>query len=132
MSLLLSAFLLAVPQGGVDQAKIDAAIKKGIEFLRTAPSPGHAHSKAKHCDELILFTFVHAGVPESDPKFLALFNRVLKDPLGQTYKVSLEAMALEEIQRVKYGPRIAQCAQFLVDNQCQNGQWSYSCTWPRA
>jgi hypothetical protein len=34
-------------------------------------------------------------------------------------------MALEELNRVKYQLRIWQCAQFLVDNQCKNGQWSY-------
>jgi hypothetical protein len=34
-------------------------------------------------------------------------------------------MALEEFNRVKYQIRIFQCAQFLVDNQCKNGQWSY-------
>ena len=46
-------------------------------------------------------------------------------PLEWTYDVSLQAMILEEIDRVKYQARIAQCAQFLVDNQCPNGQWSY-------
>jgi hypothetical protein len=34
-------------------------------------------------------------------------------------------MCLEEIDRVKHQEKIAQCAQFLVDNQCKNGQWSY-------
>jgi hypothetical protein len=34
-------------------------------------------------------------------------------------------MILEELDRVKYQLRIAQCAQFLIDNQCQNGQWGY-------
>ena len=128
MNLLLSAILFAcpaAPQEGVDQAAVDEAIRKGVEFLKTAPSPGHAYSGAKHCDELILFTFIHAGVPESDPKFQQMFLRIMKEPLAQTYKVSLQAMCLEEIQRVRFGPRIAQCAQFLVDNQCKNGQWSY-------
>ena len=31
----------------VDQKRIDAAIKKGVEWLKTAPSPGHEHSKAR-------------------------------------------------------------------------------------
>jgi hypothetical protein len=34
-------------------------------------------------------------------------------------------MALEDLDRVKYQKRIAQCAQFLLDNQCANGQWHY-------
>jgi len=108
-----------------DQVKIDRAIKRGIEYLKTAGSPGHEHSGATHSDELILLTFIHAEVPESDPKFKALLQRVLTDEPAQTYKVALQAMALEELDRVKYQARIAQCAQFLVDNQCQNGQWTY-------
>jgi hypothetical protein len=109
----------------VDQKRIDQAIKKGIEWLKTAPSPGHEHSKAEHSDELILLTMIHAEVSETNPRFKELLKRVLEDPPYQTYKVALQAMCLEELDRVKYQPRIAQCAQHLVDNMCQNGQWSY-------
>src|ERR1051326_4328986 len=50
---------------------------------------------------------------------------MLEGPLERTYKVVLQAMILEEVDRVKHQHRIVQCAQFLVDNQCQNAQWSY-------
>src|SRR4029450_1280678 len=90
----------------------------------------HEHSKATHSDELILYTFVVAGVPETNPKFKALIERVLADEPPQTYKVALQAMALEEIDRVKYQNRIAYCAQHLIDNQCTNGQWSYGSPTP--
>ena len=108
-----------------DQAKIDQAIHKGIEYLKTADSPGHPHSKATHSDELILYTFIVADVSPANPRFKALLERVLADEPHQTYKVALQAMALEELDRVKYQSRIAYCAQHLIDNQCQNGQWSY-------
>ncbi|MBI3858111.1 MAG: hypothetical protein HY293_20715 [Planctomycetes bacterium] len=108
----------------VDEAAVDAAIKKGVACLRTAPSPG-AHAGIKDSDELILWTFVHAGVRESDPDFQKYFKKMLEGTLEKTYKVALQAMILEEIDRAKYQERIAQCAQFLVDNQCLNGQWSY-------
>lgn len=113
-----------------DQAKIDQAIRRGIEYLKTAGSPGHEHSKAAHSDELILYTFIVADVPPSNPKFKALLDRVLTDEPHQTYKVALQAMALEELDRVKYQNRIAHCAQHLVDNQCANGQWSYGSPTP--
>jgi hypothetical protein len=108
----------------VDDSKVDAAIKKGIAYLRTAPSPA-AHAGIKDSDELILWTYVHAGISESDPDFQKLWKKMLEGPLEKTYKVALQAMILEEVDRVKHQERIAQCAQFLVDNQCQNGQWSY-------
>ncbi len=110
---------------GVDDAKVDQAIKKGVEFLRGKGSPGHAHSGAKHSDEFILWTFIHAGVSPGDARYKAMLDRVLQDPLEQTYKVALQAMCLEELDRAKYQGRLWQCAQFLVDNQCKNGQWSY-------
>ncbi len=108
----------------VDSQKIDAAIKKGVEFLRTAPSPAHDHA-GPHSDELILWTMIHAGVPETDGKFQELVTKILGSPLERTYKVALQAMIFEELNRVKYQNRIWQCAQFIVDNQCANGQWSY-------
>jgi hypothetical protein len=107
----------------VDEAKVDQAIKKGVEFLRTAKTDFHKNTWNSDC--LILWTLLHAGVPQDDPKFKTLLDKVLSDPLEKTYKVALTAMCLEEIDRVKYQEKIAQCGQFLVDNQCKNGQWSY-------
>jgi hypothetical protein len=103
--------------------RVDTAIKNGVEFLRFAPSPGHNGSR--DADDLILWTYVHAGVPETDPKFRSLLKKVLEAPLETTYTVSLRAMILEEINRVAYQGLIHRCAQFLVDSQCQNGQWGY-------
>ncbi len=108
-----------------DQAKIDAAIRKGLDYLKGADSPPHPHSKATHSDELILYTFVVADVAPTNPRFKSLLDRVLTDEPHQTYKVALQAMALEELDRVKYQNRIAFCAQHLIDNECTNGQWSY-------
>lgn len=114
---------LCLAQVQVDQKSIDEAIAKGLAFLKTAES--HGHNQIAHCDELILYTFIVAGVPKSDDRFQKLLLRVLTDEPTHTYRVSLQAMLLEELDRAKYQERIALCAQFLVDNQCQNGQWSY-------
>ena len=134
MHSLMAAVLvvvLAAPQGApppVEQGKIDAAIKKGVDYLK-----GQAGSlkKMKHVDrdmqedELVLWTLVHADVPETDPVFQKLLKEMLERTLEATYCVALQAMILEELNRVKYQWRIKMCAQVLVDNQCANGQWSY-------
>lgn len=129
MRYLRGLLLLSVPAGnaqdgqGLSQKNIDEAIRRGVAWLRTAPSTaGHLNT---NCDELILLAFIHAGVSERDEQFQKLLKNVLDAPLEHTYKVSLLAMALEELDRVTFQWRIAQCAQFLVDNQCANGQWSY-------
>ena len=128
---LLLAVALAVQDekpnpsaGGVNEVAVARAIDKGVAFLRTAASPD-LKGAYTNSDELILWTLIHAGVPETDPKVVELFRSVTTQPLRRTYKVSLLAMILEELDRVKYQEKIAQCAQFLVDNQCENGQWSY-------
>jgi hypothetical protein len=110
--------------GGVNEVKVAQAIDKGIAWLRTAPSPDFK-GVYQNSDELFLLTFIHAGVPPADPRFQELFKSVTTAPLKRTYKVALLAMCLEELDRVAYQEKLAQCAQFLVDNQCANGQWTY-------
>ena len=90
----------------VDEAKVDQAIKKGVEFLRGAKSPDF-HNGYHNSDVLILWTFIHAGVAQDDPKFKTLLDAVMSEPLEKTYKVALTAMCLEEIDRVKYQEKIA-------------------------
>jgi hypothetical protein len=113
----------------VDQVKVDAAIKKGVEFLKGKNSEHtnicHDHKSPKTNTELVLLTYVTADVPVTDPAAKELFDFMMKAKLEATYNVALQAMALEEIDRVKHQIRIAQCAQFLVDNQSSQGYWGY-------
>jgi hypothetical protein len=105
----------------VDQKKVDLAVSNGITYLRSQVGL----PQECECEELVLWTLVHAGIPEADPAFAKLFKVMMDRPLQRTYNVSLQAMLLEELDRVKYQKRIAQCGQFLIDNQCKTGQWSY-------
>jgi hypothetical protein len=52
----------------------------------------------------------------------------MESKFTHTYKAALQAMVLEEIDRVKYQDRIAQCAQALIDSQLKHGQWNYECS----
>jgi hypothetical protein len=108
----------------VDPVKVDGAIKKGLAYLKGQIGK-YGSLNRRRSEELILWTFTHGGVPENDPEFEKLLKTVLETPLEWTYNVSLQAMILEELDRVKYQGRIAQCAQYLIDNQCANGQWAY-------
>jgi hypothetical protein len=110
-----------------DPRRVDEAIRRGVQYLKAAGPAAQSMSAGYsiNTDELVLWTFLHAGVPESDPRFQELFRKVLGSPLERTYKVALRAMILEELDRVTYQAWIAECAQFLVDNQAKDGQWSY-------
>jgi len=107
----------------IDPSRVDQAIKRGIAWLKLGTFP--ADYLDWNTNELVLWTYVHAGVPESDPEFQRRLRQMLDGPLDRTYRVALQAMILEELDRVGYQMRIWQCAQFLVDNQCPNGQWPY-------
>lgn len=100
----------------------DDAVRGGMAYLRSKAVVLTRDSKS---EELLLWTWARGGVPESDPEFQAALKGLLEKKLEKTYNVSLTAMLLEELDRAKYQKRIAQCAQFLLDNQCVNGQWSY-------
>jgi len=105
-----------------DQKRVDDAIAKGTAFLK---GQGTADPLGTHAHELLLWTLVHAGVRSGDAKLDELFKKMMEDPLTHTYRVSLQAMILEELDRARYQKRIYHCAQFLIDNQCKNGQWYY-------
>ena len=115
--LLAFALLLQDP----DPKRVDAAVADGVNYLkRLKEQKGDPKT-----DELVLLTFIVAGVPPDDPTFAAILGRVLAAPLQETYKVSLQAMALEKLDPRKHQLRLFECAQFLADTQCRNGQWSY-------
>lgn len=118
----------AAPGGhpGVDAKRVDEAIRKGLDYLRKSASPP-SHKALANSDELILLAMVHGDVPPTDPKFRELFDRMMQSKFTHTYKVALQAMVLEEIDRVTHQDRIAQCAQALIDSQLKHGQWNYEC-----
>jgi len=127
---ILVLSLLSQSAPGVDDQKVAAAIEKAVTWLRNAKSPGSDLSKKKlasirNADDLLLLTFLHAGLPENDPRVRELLTSALAGPLDHTYPVAVRAMALEELDRVRYKYQIARCAQFLLDNQLANGQWGY-------
>ncbi len=114
----------APPANSGEQAKVDEAIRKGIAYLKgESGNPGKNTGTRLH--EIILWTFQHAGVPETEPEFQKLLKMVTETELERTYNVAVQAMILEDLDRVKYQTRIWQCAQFLVDNQCKPGDWGY-------
>jgi len=111
------------PPGAADEVRINDAIRRGVESIRGRSQRRYGHRDTAR--ELVLLAMVHGGVPPRDPDFDDLFRAMLEDVPETTYRTALRAMVLEEVERVKHQLKIFQCAQFLVDNQCQNGQWSY-------
>ena len=66
-ALLFPLVLSATAFAQVDQKRIDDAIAKGIAYLKTSESSGW-DQHINNCDELILLTYIHADVPETDAR----------------------------------------------------------------
>ncbi len=125
--LALSACLFAE----VSQKEIDLAIEKGAEYLKKNYVAGRVQGMGD-AEELVALTLAHAGVsPDAEP-LKTLIARILKKPLSATYNTTIQAVLLALVDPRKYRPRIAECGQWLVDAQCQNGQWSYGGGAPQA
>jgi len=103
---------------GVDPKKVDAAIEKGKQWLL-------AEKQRPRTSELVLYTLKHAGLDPQHEVFQSLLQSCLEEPLEETYNVSILAMFLSEFNPSKYQEKIAECCQFLVDNQFDEGLWSY-------
>ncbi|MBV8879771.1 MAG: terpene cyclase/mutase family protein [Planctomycetaceae bacterium] len=113
----------APPFAMSDDAK--QAVSRAVDYLRKAKLPSSTHQTPMAPDELVLLALLNAGVSPDDAMARRLLGQVLATKQQRTYCVSLQAMLLAKLDPVKYRERLAECAQFLVDNQCINGQWSY-------
>jgi hypothetical protein len=121
----------------VDQERVDQAIEKGCKWMLSNKADitkewpaGHKRYQAEpivsHL-ELVVLSLAHSGFyfVEEHPEFKELVDLMVSKEIVSTYRASIQAMALQKIDPKKYQWRIAQCAQVLIDNQCQNGQWDY-------
>jgi hypothetical protein len=115
------------PKGsGIPAAEVDQAIQKGLGWLKSLPpKPGVPASRADDTNELVLYTLSHGGLAPTDPVLADYLRRAVDRDPDRVYNAALGAMALGKIDRAGYQWKLAQQAQFLLDNQCQNGQWAY-------
>src|SRR5262245_1770488 len=115
------------PKGSaIPAAEIDRAIQKGLGWLRSIPPrPGIPPNRMDDTNELVLYTLLHGGVSSGDPETAELLKRAVDREPDRVYNVALGAMALAKLDRAGYQWKMVQQGQFLLDNQCENGQWAY-------
>ena len=111
-----------------DQDRVNRAIARGAGWLLRLPLsskvPMHP-ARGFDYDALILFTLVHAGVKKTDPAYLRYLRRVSTAKIASTYRASVTALALNAHGGDEHKRKVFECAQYLVDNMCDNGQWGY-------
>lgn len=132
----LSVLLVCVPAAQAQEwrpkdskipaAEIDAAIRKGVAWLKEQPvRSGVPGNRIEDTNELLLYTLLHAGVAPGEAAIGELLKSIVDRDPDRVYNAALGAMALARLDRAGYQWKLAQQAQFLVDNQCENGQWAY-------
>ncbi len=133
ISVLFALLAQEKPSVPIDQKKVDAAVEKGAAWLLRQEYSGWDYGEGRTCryDDFVLYTLLHAGVDRKNPLFQKLLQNILGCKLEVTYCVAFQAMLLSELDPTAFQPRILQCAQFLIDTQCANGQWNYGRAAPR-
>src|SRR5689334_21101732 len=69
------------PFAGVDIKKVDEAIKKGVDYLKTQEAVFSSDPFGAHAPELVLLTYTHAGLRPGNPAYDALLKAMLDEPM---------------------------------------------------
>jgi hypothetical protein len=105
---------------------VQGAIDKGASWLRAElERRGFVDETDHDLGELGVLTLAHAGANLQDKVFADGVKFLEKVELRFTYRTSLLAMALAEVNPRLYQARLVHCAQWLVDTQLAGGEWGY-------
>lgn len=109
-------------------AATEAAIDKGIAYLRSVQQENGSWRNCPGTTALALKAVVHTGVPKGCEDCVAnAVQYLLKTArYDHTYETALLAMALQEIDAKKYRDVIQKCADYLHESQLPHGMWTYS------
>lgn len=125
----LMSFSLQDKKQKVSQKEIDAAINKGVKWLKQDLEAclKNKPNSSKGREELILYTLIHTGSTEKEESFKKLLETVLKRKPSEkeTYFLVLDILSFVSYDQKKYRDRIIEGAQTLVDYQNKDGGWGY-------
>ncbi|OWK38510.1 HEAT repeat domain-containing protein [Fimbriiglobus ruber] len=137
---LLAPALLAAPIGAADpamprQAKINEAIARGGEYLRTTHAPAQGYQGGSHgvaTAALAGMGMLEAGVQRDDPSLQNVLQFVRAGALQQTqtYHVVLAILFLDRFGEQVDSPAIQLLGARLYASQTASGGWGYTVTGP--
>ncbi|HTU92108.1 MAG TPA: hypothetical protein VMF69_18640 [Gemmataceae bacterium] len=140
----LALLLLCVPSAVADpkpltkeeQAKVDQAIDKGVEFLKKAQMPSgmwrftrYEASHAVGTCALPAYALLESGVAADDPVIqkAAKYLRTIALRTEATYDLSLALLFFDRLGDPQDKKLIQTIALHVITAQCQSGGWSYGC-----
>lgn len=109
------------------QAAVDAAVARGVAWLRAQQERGGAFGAQPGETALALLALRHSGVDAADPDCRRAAAELVRElPDGTSYGASLGIVALLAQDDSAARQRAETLLRDLVAAQCDNGQWSYS------
>ena len=114
------------------QTKVDAAIRRGVDFLKAKQEANGGWNDEYHpagLTALPALTLVECGVSSEDPQIDKSFLQVRKSSaiLQSTYEIALVILFLDRLGNPDDKPLIRTLAFRLIAGQTQAGGWSYQC-----
>ena len=125
MAAALLLVLLTAP--GPSKKEADAAVRRGIAWLRTEQKADGSFGQNPGESGLCLMALRHSGVPAADRACMRAaryLERALPD--GSVYGAALGMLALLAQSPERHKQEITKLVKHLVAGQCRNGQWSYA------
>ncbi len=114
---------------GVNQKAINDAIVKGAQWLikeaTDGKTPIYDNQDWRYTEELALYALLHAGADPKQPEIVKLLQTVQSREPEKTYTAAIRAQALHKYDPKMMADHVRQSAQYLIDNQSQQGYWGY-------
>ena len=117
---------------GLDQKKINDAIKRGVAYLKASQSVNGTWIGSGHpvgCAAIGGLTLLECGAPPLDfnVQRAAFHVRSGVGNLGMTYELALAILFLDRLGEPRDRAQIQGMAMRLLAGQCEGGGWTYNC-----
>ena len=113
----------------VDAEQVNKAIDSVVRYLLSSQNAdggwGEVPRYPKGVSCLVTLSLLNAGLPPERPEMQRALNYITQHPLGMTYSVSLQTMAMCESNPNAYAAKIARNAKWLIEAQRDDGGWDY-------
>jgi hypothetical protein len=113
------------PEAPSDPPQVDAAVARGVKWLRGEQDAGGGFGSQPGETALALLALRHSGVPAADHACARAAARLARQlPDGTVYGAALGILAL--LEQGGHQEEVERLVKDLVRGQCRNGQWTYS------
>ncbi|MBN1554536.1 MAG: DUF4159 domain-containing protein [Phycisphaerae bacterium] len=127
--LVFPSFAYAQVPGQVTSRQVQAAVGKGIAYLRSRQGPNGAWPQSGPLGgttALCALALLQSGVPADDPAVKRSLEYLQTIPLERTYVAALMCQAYAAADPQKYARPLSRTARWLSEAQNSNGMWTYT------